>query len=106
MIDLFIFWRLCLAKSLVVVKIHRHREIGPLNFRSDLPISINWTNWTDWFDRWIQQAFEVAGTRRTTPFATAADKAAAAAADAEGDESPLGSFTCLRIDGSVTTPVR
>ena len=54
------------------------------------------------------QAFEVAGTRRTTPFAAAADKAAAA--DEEGDDNDvdgsLGSFTCLRIDGSVPTPVR
>lgn len=53
----------------------------------------------------------MAGTRRTTPFAAAAEKAAAAAADAggggaEGDEGSLGSFTCLRIDGSVPTPVR
>eukprot|EP00752_Nemacystus_decipiens_P010050 g8960.t1 len=50
----------------------------------------------------LQEAFEVAGTRRTTPFA------AAAAADEEGDDNGSSScfFTCLRIDGSVPTPVR
>lgn len=53
----------------------------------------------------------MAGTRRTNPFAGAggADKAggkAGGAADAGEDEESLGSFTCLRIDGSVTTPVR
>lgn len=62
--------------------------------------------WTDS----IQQAFEVAGTKRTTPFTAAAgkekEKAAAADSELDGDGDSLGSFTCLRIDGSVPTVVR
>lgn len=43
----------------------------------------------------IQQAFEVAGMRRSSPFA-----------QADVDEASLKEFTCLRIDGSVPTSMR
>lgn len=43
----------------------------------------------------VRQAFEVAGTRRTSPFSTAG-----------AGEASLKEFTCLRIDGSVPTSMR